>query len=212
MAGGPTALGRPAGAVGEQTRLRIIDAAMRCVAEVGYSRASIREIARAAGMTSGSLYHYFPNKADLLKATDDEIERIVLPRLRAAAARSDDITDRLEAVLDESRLLNRDHPSLATFLRARRAQGSTRLRHTGPSYPGSKALRVVVTEIVEDARAHGALLSETSVTAAVDAICALTRGLSEQAARLPADAYAATLDSAKQLLRGTLFATPTASA
>ncbi|WP_253875475.1 TetR/AcrR family transcriptional regulator, partial [Mycobacterium asiaticum] len=62
-------LGRPVGASGEQTRQRIIAAAMRCVAEMGYSQASIREIARTAGMTSASLYNYFPNKAELIKAT-----------------------------------------------------------------------------------------------------------------------------------------------
>ncbi|WP_131812122.1 helix-turn-helix domain-containing protein, partial [Mycobacterium mantenii] len=48
-------LGRPVGASGEQTRQRIIVAAMRCVAEKGYSRATIREIARTAGVTSASL-------------------------------------------------------------------------------------------------------------------------------------------------------------
>ncbi len=47
---------------------------MRCVAEVGYSQASIREIAKAADMTSGSLYHYFPNKSELLRTTGEEIE------------------------------------------------------------------------------------------------------------------------------------------
>jgi hypothetical protein len=40
----------------------------------------------------------------------------------------------------------------------------------------------------------------------VEAICALTRGLSERAASLPPDAYDATLGSAKKLIRGTLFA------
>ncbi|WP_131812121.1 TetR/AcrR family transcriptional regulator, partial [Mycobacterium mantenii] len=53
-------LGRPVGASGEQTRQRIIVAAMRCVAEKGYSRATIREIARTAGVTSASLYNYLP--------------------------------------------------------------------------------------------------------------------------------------------------------
>src|SRR5262245_3028356 len=110
-------LGRPVGANGEQTRSRIITAAMRCVAEVGYSQATIREIARAAEMTSGSLYHYFPNKSELLRATGQEIEDIVLPRLRAAAARCDDVIDRLDAVLDESKQLIRDYPYLAAFLR-----------------------------------------------------------------------------------------------
>ncbi|WP_253847342.1 TetR/AcrR family transcriptional regulator, partial [Mycobacterium gordonae] len=41
-----TQLGRPVGADGEQTRHRIMAAAMRCVAEVGYSQTTIREIAR----------------------------------------------------------------------------------------------------------------------------------------------------------------------
>lgn len=190
-------LGRPVGAVGEETRQRIITAAMRCVAEVGYSQATIREIARAADMTSGSLYHYFPNKAELLKATGQEIEDIVLPRLRAAAARSDDVVDRLGAVLDESKLLMHDYPHLAAFLRALRAEGTAQSRRGGPNYLGSRALREVVSEIVGP---------ETRHVAAVEAICALTRGLSEQAANLPPEAYQASLESVKKLIRGTLFA------
>jgi AcrR family transcriptional regulator len=199
-------LGRPAGANGEQTRRRIIDAAMRCVAEVGYSQATIREIARAADMTSGSLYHYFPNKSELLKATGEEIEVIVLARLRAAVTQSDDVIDRLDAVLDESKRLITDYPYLAAFLRAIRVESSAQMRRGSPRFPGSKALRDVVTDVVDDARAQGALSPDTGALAAVEAICALTRGLSEQAASLPPEAYDATLGSAKKLIRGTLFA------
>jgi AcrR family transcriptional regulator len=199
-------LGRPVGASGEQTRRRIITAAMRCVAEVGYSQATIREIARAADMTSGSLYHYFPNKSELLRATGEEIEDIVLPRLRAAAGRNDGALDRLGAVLDESKQLIRDYPYLAAFLRAIRAQGTPASRRSSANYPGSKALRVVVTEIVEDARASGSLSGDTDTVATVEAICALTRGLSEQAASLSPRTYEATLGSVKKLMGGTLFA------
>ncbi|KZS65689.1 MAG: TetR/AcrR family transcriptional regulator [Mycobacterium pseudokansasii] len=198
-------LGRPVGAHGEQTRQRIIAAAMRCVAEVGYSQATIREIARAADMTSGSLYHYFPNKSELLNATGEEIEQIVLPRLRAAAAQSDDVVDRLDAVLDESTRLIHDYPYLAAFLRAVRIESNARSSRGGPKYPGSKALRDVVSEIVADAHGQGALSPDTGPTGAVEAICALTRGLSEQAASLAPEAYEATLGSAKRLIRGTLF-------
>ncbi|WP_131806037.1 TetR/AcrR family transcriptional regulator, partial [Mycobacterium alsense] len=81
----PSRPGRPVGADGEQTRARIVGAAMRCVAEVGYSRATIREIARAADMTSGSLYHYFPNKSELIKAAVAARTDVALPRLRRAA-------------------------------------------------------------------------------------------------------------------------------
>jgi AcrR family transcriptional regulator len=202
----PSRLGRPVGADGEQTRARIITAAMRCVAEVGYSRATIREIAKAADMTSGSLYHYFPNKSELLKATVREIDEIALPRLRAAAARADDVVDRLEAVLDESDRLMRKHPHLAAFDRAMRAESTAHRRGGRPRYPGLKALREIIEDIIEDARARDALPPGTNPGAAVNAIYALTRGLTDRAANLTPEAYAATLGSAKELIRGTLFA------
>ncbi|MGE2815005.1 TetR/AcrR family transcriptional regulator [Mycobacterium heidelbergense] len=205
MTATPSQLGRPVGANAEQTRRRIITAAMRCVAEVGYSQATIREIARAADMTSGSLYHYFPNKSELLNATGEEIEEIVSHRLRAAAADRDDVVDRLDAVLDECGQLMRDYPYLTPFLRAMRAQSNAQLRRGSPRYPGSEALRGVVTEIIEDARAHGMLAPSIGTAATAETICALTRGLSEQAGTLPPTGYHAMVSSAKKLIRGTLF-------
>ncbi|OBI44369.1 TetR/AcrR family transcriptional regulator [Mycobacterium sp. E796] len=187
-------LGRPVGASGEETRRRIIVATMRCVAEVGYSRASIREIAKAAEMTSGSLYHYFPNKSELLTATVREIDEIALPRVRSAAAHSDDVVERLEAMLDELARLLREYPHLAAFERAMRG-------HAGP-----KVLRDTIDGIVRDAQAREALPPGTDPGAAVNAIYALARGLTDRAANLTPDAYADTLASAKELLRGTLFA------
>ena len=204
MTATPSRPGRPVGANGEQTRQRIITATMRCVAEVGYSQATIREIARAADMTSASLYHYFPDKSELLKSAGEHIEEIVLGRLRAAAGQSDDLIDRLDAVLDESKGLILDYPYLAAFLRALRAGSAGRLRRGGPEYPGSKALRDVVSEIVADAQAQGRS-SADGAEAAVEAFCALARGLSEQAATLAGEDYEATLSSAKRLIRGTLF-------
>ena len=59
---------------------------MRCVAQVGYSKASIREIARSAEVSSAALYNYFATKSDLLTAAVNEIEEVALPRLRAAGA------------------------------------------------------------------------------------------------------------------------------
>lgn len=202
----PSQLGRPVGADGEQTRARIIAAAMRCVAEMGYSRTTIREIARAADMTSGSLYHYFPNKSELLDAAVEEIERIALPRLRAAAERAEGVVERLAAVLDETSRLMREHPHLAAFDRAVRAESNEHPARRRPQYPGLKALRDMIAEILRDARTRGALPSGTDPGAAADAVHALARGLTERAASLDADAYEATLVAAKELISGTLFA------
>ncbi|OBJ21880.1 TetR/AcrR family transcriptional regulator [Mycobacterium colombiense] len=195
--------GRPVGASGEETRRRIVAATMRCVATVGYARATIREIARTANVTSASLYNYFPNKSELMKAAVAARTDIAVPRLRRSAARPGDAITRLEAVLAESGRLMRDYPDLAAFERAMRVIGhepGDRLRQSGP-----KALRAIIAEVIEDARTQGELPAGTEPRAAVNAIHALARGLTERAASLGPDAYAATLDSAKGLLRGTLF-------
>ncbi|WP_131810386.1 TetR/AcrR family transcriptional regulator, partial [Mycolicibacter heraklionensis] len=72
-------LGRPVGADGGQTRQRIIAATIACVAELGYARTTIRQIARTAGVTSANIYNYFPNKAELVAAAIATRAEIALP-------------------------------------------------------------------------------------------------------------------------------------
>ncbi|MBC7287885.1 MAG: TetR/AcrR family transcriptional regulator [Armatimonadetes bacterium] len=49
-------------------RDRILQACAQVVLEKGFDRASVREIARTAGVAVGTLYLYFPNKEGLLDA------------------------------------------------------------------------------------------------------------------------------------------------
>ncbi len=50
------------------TRDRLVHAALRLFADKGYGSTSIADILRLAGARSGSLYHFFPTKQDLLLA------------------------------------------------------------------------------------------------------------------------------------------------
>lgn len=47
-------------------REQILDAATTIFAEKGFHRATIKEVARAAGVADGTIYNYFENKAALL--------------------------------------------------------------------------------------------------------------------------------------------------
>jgi AcrR family transcriptional regulator len=49
-------------------RERLLDAARECLHELGYERTTTREILRRAGLSAGSLYHYFPGKEELFAA------------------------------------------------------------------------------------------------------------------------------------------------
>jgi len=51
------------------SRDRILDAAMEVFAQTGYRRASMDQVAEAAGLTRQAVYHYFRSKADLFRAS-----------------------------------------------------------------------------------------------------------------------------------------------
>jgi AcrR family transcriptional regulator len=52
----------------ERTHRRILDAAGRCFAELGYAKTTVEEIARAAGVSKALVYLHFRGKEELLEA------------------------------------------------------------------------------------------------------------------------------------------------
>lgn len=67
---------------GEETRTKIIDAAIRLFSKTGYNKASVDDICKKAGISKGAFYHHFKSKQELflaildnwLKAIDNSIE------------------------------------------------------------------------------------------------------------------------------------------
>jgi AcrR family transcriptional regulator len=88
--------GRPRAAdrIPEGSRARLLDAAAEVFARHGYERATIDEIARAAGLSKGSVYWNFASKEELFLALLDE--RVDRPA---------------EAVMDISRSAPREQPT-----------------------------------------------------------------------------------------------------
>lgn len=59
----------------EPTRERILFAALKLFSEKGYLSTSVADILKEAGANSGSLYHFFPTKQDLLLEVLDTYHR-----------------------------------------------------------------------------------------------------------------------------------------
>jgi AcrR family transcriptional regulator len=55
----------------KSTRTRLVDAARTLFWEQGYAQTGVAQILKTAGVNSGSLYHFFPTKEDLLLAVLD---------------------------------------------------------------------------------------------------------------------------------------------
>jgi AcrR family transcriptional regulator len=85
---------------GKDTRTRIVEAAMELFWEKGYGSTSIADILSRSQVNSGSLYHFFPGKQDVLLAVlenyRDGIEAMLL---QPAWAGIDDPIERILALL-----------------------------------------------------------------------------------------------------------------
>jgi TetR/AcrR family transcriptional regulator, transcriptional repressor for nem operon len=88
------------------TRDRIIETARELFFEQGYAQTGIAQILKASGVNSGSLYHFFPSKEDLLAAVLEKYKALLEPRVLAPAfERISDPIERVFAVLDGYRRL-----------------------------------------------------------------------------------------------------------
>lgn len=89
-------------------RARIRDAAIRLFSERGVDGATIRDIARAAGVSGGLVRHHFGSKEDLRAACDAyALERLV--RIKEQAV--------LEGQMADPGFLSTAQPALLTFFR-----------------------------------------------------------------------------------------------
>jgi AcrR family transcriptional regulator len=65
------------------TRAALVDAARPLFATKGYAAVGTDEVARAAGVTRGALYHQFAGKEELFAAVFEQVEQEVADRIAA---------------------------------------------------------------------------------------------------------------------------------
>lgn len=82
-----------------RTRQKVLDAARTLFAERGYEPATIRDIAKGAGMSTGAVFANFQDKAELFEAVLSEDLAKLAETLRAAAAAETSLRARLLAVM-----------------------------------------------------------------------------------------------------------------
>ena len=99
-----------------QTTLeRILASSLQLFSERWYSSVSIAEICRAAGVSNGIFYRYFPNKEALIKRILDETIQEIAQALAAVAGVS--VRERLESMADILLGFSAGHPDVVTVFR-----------------------------------------------------------------------------------------------
>jgi AcrR family transcriptional regulator len=81
----------------EERRVELTDAAARLIARAGIGAATMREVAAEAGLSTGSLTHYFADKRELLLCT---FQASLAGRRSQRAERPPDAVSQLRATLE----------------------------------------------------------------------------------------------------------------
>lgn len=101
---------------GQQTRERIREAARALITERGFQAATMRAIAKEAGLSPGAAYHYFPSKDSLVLDLYAETQRALTERLTETGAPSGTLAERLQVFFAQRFEILAKHRELLTRL------------------------------------------------------------------------------------------------
>jgi len=84
----------------ERTRQGILDSALGLITEEGFEKATIRAIAKRAGISPGAAYYYFETKEHIIHAFYEKTSIIFQKSALAGIEESEDLADGLRTVLE----------------------------------------------------------------------------------------------------------------
>ncbi|ODT87290.1 TetR/AcrR family transcriptional regulator [Phenylobacterium sp. SCN 70-31] len=145
----------------QQTRLKVLAAARRLFSEQGYEGATIRDIAAAAGMSTGAVFANFTDKSDLFREIMTDDMEALLAAMRDAAARGRGVEDAVLKVFMAGYTFYKSRLQLAraAFSVSWDLEGGPVLR----GLPSSLALQDVFGELLNAAVERGELSQEAEV-------------------------------------------------
>lgn len=111
-----TATERKQTAKAEETRNRILDAALRLFRERGFAETTMREIATEAGVATGAAYYYYRSKEELVLAFYVRTDQEARDAFAQAIAASKDLKKRMRGLIEEKFAQFSEHRVLLTAL------------------------------------------------------------------------------------------------
>jgi AcrR family transcriptional regulator len=100
----------------EETRERILDAALRLFRDKGFDETTMRDVATAAGVATGAAYYYFRSKQDLVMGFYVRTAEASRGVLSEQIERSKDLRKRLRAIIEHKFDQFDEHRRLMTAL------------------------------------------------------------------------------------------------
>lgn len=193
----------------EQTRARIIAAAIRLFVRRGFSATSIADLAGAINMTKGALYHHFESKEALFLAVIDSIRRTWRDEVGRRVLKAGDALAMLCELLDSHARLIQKNDSFCVVLNSLAVEmegvNSTYLSHVQAIYAD---LVRFAERIVSKGQQHGQIRGDLDARLVAVTLVGVLRGTG--CSRPAFDGlgvdYAAMTETAKGLILAGLMA------
>lgn len=146
-------LSRSTGRASDRTRQQVLDAAEQLFAERGFAGTSMRELAKASGVSQALIHHHFGRKRDLYNAVKERLVQRFLQMLGSEPAQDQPHPGASELWQWVTRLFEffRQHPRLVRLLSWERLEGSTRL------WPAEQKLLEALQALGNELERRGAL-------------------------------------------------------
>ncbi len=97
-------------------RERIVESAISLLAEKGFRRTKMTDIAQRAGVADGTIYSYFRNKDDLMMKALYEVLMNKLEEIKKIVAQEDNARAKIVRFFDMHATIFTDNPHIAKFL------------------------------------------------------------------------------------------------
>jgi AcrR family transcriptional regulator len=111
-----------------ESRRRLLDAAIECLAELGYARTTFAEVLTRAGLSNGAMWRHFPSKVDLLVAATQETGLLAPDRAEAIVLAGMTPPERLDAAVERLWLFARSTAGQASVELLRASRGDSELQ------------------------------------------------------------------------------------
>lgn len=178
-----TCVARRAGADSEATRRRLLDVAEEQFAHWNYSGATNQTIAEAAGVTTGSIYHYFGSKADLYaRVCERAMDRLVESALSQVGSRTS-FKDAVKAFLALAASHNRAYPHTAGLLANQLSEARQHPETREVVDKTQQRIRELLSAVVVGCR-NDPILDGLDTEDVVDLLVAVTDGFARFAVRV----------------------------
>lgn len=163
----------------EQTRTRIVEAAISAFAQHGYDGAATRDIATRADTSQGLVSYHFASKAELWRAAADHLFRDVAETLATPTVSDGDTGERARDAIRAFVRLNARRPELFHFMVDAGRHDDDRMRYLVDQHLPERFLAVagLAPAEVDAAHVYYALAGAASLIFGVAPECRLLTGI-----------------------------------